>query len=180
MGANRSRASFVNEYVKPFPGMKILDVGCGPADILAYLPDTEYWGFDVSEVYITQAQKKYDDRGIFHLKQLEFSDLAGLPSFDLVLAIGLLHHLDDDEVKEFMQLASKALISKGRLVTIDPCFDESQNPVARFLVRNDRGQNVRDKSGYEELAQSTFTDLNVVVRNRFWIPYTHCIMECRS
>jgi SAM-dependent methyltransferase len=180
MGAKKARQNIVTNYVKPFSGMKVLDVGCGPADILAYLPDVGYWGYDINEDYITQARKKYGERGEFHCKQLQLSDLKCLPSFDLVLAIGLLHHLDDAVAINVMRLASKALKAGGRLVTIDPCLDSSQNPIAGFLIRNDRGLNVRDKAGYQVLAKAVFESPRIEVRHRAWIPYTHCFMECQK
>lgn len=180
MGAHKIRQNFVANYVKPFPGMKVLDVGCGPADILAYLGDVVYWGFDISEAYIEQARTRFGQVGTFNCKQLQPEDLAGLPEFDVVLALGLLHHLDDTVATGVMALALQALKPGGRLITMDPCFDSSQNSVARFLVRNDRGQNVRDKVGYETLAGKVFSSLRVDVRHQAWIPYTHCFMECQK
>lgn len=180
MGAHKSRQAFVADFVKPIAGMKVLDIGCGPADILDYFPRVEYWGFDISEDYISQAGKKYGARGNFRCQHLQTKDLDELPSFDVVLALGLLHHLDDDEALGVMKLASAALKEGGKLLTVDPCFDSSQSPVARFLVRNDRGQNVRDKAGYEKLARVVFEKLNIEVRHQSWIPYTHCFMECQN
>ena len=180
MGPRKTRQDFVKYFVKPFSGMRVLDVGCGPADILTDLPDIDYWGFDISEAYINKARTKFGMRGRFHCKQLQLEDLAGYPSFDVVLALGLLHHLDDVAAKNIMVLASKALKPGGRLVTIDPCLDPSQNPIARFLIRNDRGQNVRDKKGYEAIARSVFESPRVEVRHQAWIPYTHCFMECQK
>lgn len=180
MGGHRSRQNFVSNYVKPFPGMRILDVGCGPADILGYLPDVDYWGYDVSEAYIAQAKTRFGRRGQFSCKQLQLDDLAVLPKFNVVLALGLLHHLDDSVALGVLQLAHEALQPGGRLFTIDPCLDPSQNSVARFLVRNDRGQNVRDRCGYEALASKVFSPPRAEVRHRVWIPYTHCFMECQK
>ena len=98
--------------------------------------------------------------------------------FDIVMATGLLHHLGDDEVGALMNLAWSALRDGGRFVTIDPCYAADQNIYSRLLVSRDRGQNVRDLSGYSSLAKSVFTDTTAIVRHRSWIPYTHCIMEC--
>lgn len=178
MGAHKARQSFVVNFVRPFSGMKVLDMGCGPADILAYLPDVEYWGFDISENYISQARKRFGKRGEFHPKQLQMTDLERLPSFDMVLAIGLLHHLDDAVATDVMRLAYRALKPGGRLLTIDPCFDPGQNQIARFLIGKDRGQNVRTREGYASIASQIFEALRIEVQHKAWIPYTHCLMEC--
>src|SRR3546814_111974 len=178
MGAHAVRQKFVAEFVRPSEGMSVLDVGCGPADILAYLPELTYYGFDVSASYIAQAQRKFGRRGKFQNKQLLLADLNTLPSFDVVLALGLLHHLDDAVATELMQLVFKALKPGGRLLTIDPCLHPEQSMIARFLVNHDRGQNVRNKAGYEKLANIVFNSSRVEIRHRAWIPYTHCFMEC--
>jgi 2-polyprenyl-3-methyl-5-hydroxy-6-metoxy-1,4-benzoquinol methylase len=180
MGARKSRQHFVAESIQPFPGMKILDIGCGPADILAYLPDVDYRGFDISAKYIEHARAKFAGKGRFNCRCLQFSDLAELPPFDIVLALGVLHHLDDNTATILMQIASNALKTGGKLLTIDPCLDPSQSQIARFLVLHDRGQNVRDKIGYETLAKTSFKDLQVEVRHKTLIPYTRCFMECRK
>jgi 2-polyprenyl-3-methyl-5-hydroxy-6-metoxy-1,4-benzoquinol methylase len=179
MGAHRTRQNFVTNWIRPFAGMKILDVGCGPADILAYLPDVEYWGFDISESYIQQAKTRFGQRAQFNRKQLQFEDLVSLPKFDVILALGLLHHLDDPVALSILRLVHDALKPGGRLLTIDPCLTPSQNVVARFLVRNDRGQNVRHKQEYQVLVNAVFASSCVEVHHQVWIPYTHCFMECQ-
>ena len=178
MSPRSVRRNFVADFIRPFPKMNVLDIGCGPADILDFLPAVDYRGYDISETYIKHAQKRFNTRGIFICKQLEISDLASLPKFDVALALGLIHHLDNDEASNVMRLARAALKPGGRLITIDPVFDPEQNPIAHFLVRKDRGQNVRDRIGYEALAWEIFDSVRVEVRHQTWIPYTHCMMEC--
>jgi SAM-dependent methyltransferase len=176
MGAHAFRKHLVEHYIRPEPGMAILDIGCGPAEILNYLPRVAYLGFDVSERYIDTARRVHGPRGRFECKQLTSDDVRRLEPMDVVLAIGLLHHLDDDQALEVMDLASGALAPGGRFVTVDPCLDPGQNPLARLLVKLDRGQNVRDRGGYEALAVHAFDATSVTVRHQSFIPYTHCIM----
>lgn len=178
MGAHSIRRRFVEEFVRPLTGCAILDIGCGPADILAYLPEVDYCGFDISDAYITRAKKRFGQRGKFFCRELTHSDVDKMPNIDIVLALGLLHHLDDDSAIAVLQLASKALKPGGRLLTFDPCFDVKQNYVAHFLVGIDRGQNVRTRAEYEAIANVVFESPHVEVRHRSWIPYTHCFMEC--
>lgn len=180
MGARMFWQDFAATSIRPFPGMKILDIGCGPADILAYLPDVDYWGFDISEKYINHARINFGKRGNFQCKTLQLTDLTQLPSFDIVLALGLLHHLDDLTAKSIIQLAFQALKSGGILLTVDPCLEPSQNRIARFLICHDRGRDVRDKTGYQAIAKSCFHNPQTIVRHRAWVPYTHCYMKCQK
>ncbi len=178
MGGRQGRASFVTDFVKPVTGMRVLDVGCGPAEILDYLPAVDYWGFDISEEYISHAIKKFAARGRFFPRLLAMGDLASMPKFDVVLATGVLHHMDDEVAVEFLRLAQEALKPGGRLVTIDPCWVPGQNPIAKFLIARDRGQNVRTEAGYRELVNGVFGSVKITVRHKAWVPYTHCFTEC--
>lgn len=179
MGARRVRRELVTEFIRPAPGFRVLDIGCGTAEILPFLPaSVEYWGYDISAPYIEAARQRFGARGTFFCKNLTQEDLRTLPKFDAVLAIGVLHHLNDEEAAGLVGLAREALAERGRLVTIDPCFAQGQNPIARFLIAKDRGQNVRDAEGYCALARGSFEHVNGAIRHRAWIPYTHWIMEC--
>jgi SAM-dependent methyltransferase len=178
LGRDAAFQAFERDHVRASAGMTVLDIGCGPADILAYLPEVSYWGFDISADYIESARKRYGNRGTFTRRMLEASDLAQLPSFDRVLAMGIIHHLDDNATLELLRIAHAALKPGGHLITVDGCLEPGQNPIARLLIKADRGQNVRDREGYASLARQIFSQMDVQVSHKSWIPYTHCIMEC--
>jgi SAM-dependent methyltransferase len=178
MGASRVRRELVSDFIHPTEGMRILDIGCGTARILDFLPKVNYFGFDASQQYIDDAISRYGERGTFKCDTVEEALLRGEQSFDLVLAVGVLHHLDDESAVKLLRLGNSALTQGGRVVTVDPCFDLHQNPIAHFLISRDRGQNVRHHAQYSELAFKAFKKVDSFVRHRAWIPYTHCIMEC--
>lgn len=177
-GGHSVRVKFCEEFIRPILGCTVLDIGCGPADILEYLPVVDYWGFDISEAYIKHAKKKYGHRGKFHCQELTSSDVEKMPLFDIVLTLGLLHHLNDEDAVSVMRLAYMALKPGGRLLTLDPCIEHGQNPIAWFLIRNDRGHNIRTKAGYAAIASAVFDSPRIEVRHKSGIPYTHCFMEC--
>ncbi len=135
-------ARFVDDYLRPEAGQRILDIGCGPAAILEYLPDVEYVGVDISPKYIDFARRRYGNRGQFHCRRVCETSLNEWGTFDLVIAHGIVHHLDDNEASHLFQLAITALNHPGRLVTLDGCFVEGQSRVARQLLVWDRGQHV--------------------------------------
>ena len=178
MGARQGWIKIVRDYVRAKPGDVILDLGCGPADILNYLPVVKYWGFDVNPRYISKAREIFGARGNFICKTLDEADLFYLPVFDVVLLSGVLHHLDDSEAKQIVWLAWRSLKIGGRLVTVDPCLVAHENPIARYLIAHDRGQNVRDESGYRAVAQNAFHNVSANVISKAWIPYTRCYMVC--
>ena len=180
MRADKGRAGIVRDYVRPFPGMRILDLGCGTAEILGSLPtDITYVGYDMSPEYIAAAQKRFAGRGTFNCRLLEQAEVATLEPFDLVLGIGVLHHLDDATARQFMSVASAALKPGGRIYTVDPCYAPGQSPIARFLISRDRGQHVRDVEGYRALPRGLAAEVTGTLAHQAWIPYTRWHMECR-
>ena len=166
------------EHIRPTAGIRLLDIGCGTARTLDYLPSLVYHGFDLSRDYINEAKARYADRGVFSCALVEEATLKEDPPFDLVLAVGVLHHLDDESALQLMRLAKTALKEGGRVVTIGPCFQHAQKSIARFLVSQNRGQNARSGEKYRELASNTFDQFEGVVKHRAWIPCAHWIMGC--
>ena len=175
-----ARATYVNEYIRPSEHSRILDIGCGPGDILEYLPvSIEYFGFDVDEKYIEAAKKHFGDRGIFLCRKLNKQAIGEFSMFDIVLAKGVLHHLEDEEAVYLFQVARSAMKPTGRLVTLDGCFVAGQSPIARYLVARDRGSHVRTEAQYTALASKVFPSIKTSIRDDLMrIPYTHIIMEC--
>ena len=98
MSGTSLRSKIAKNLIKK-KNVNILDVGCGPAEILDSLPDVKYFGYDISSTYINYARKKYKDRGKFYCKKFTSADVKKLPKFDYVLLFGILHHLDDKKNK---------------------------------------------------------------------------------
>lgn len=181
-GRRRRRALLTEVLGVPEKG-RLLDIGCGTANVLAELPEAvEYVGFDASASYIEYARKKYTGRRAeFHQRLVERAELESLGRFDVVIATGCLHHLNDEAAIQLFELAREALVPGGVLMTLDPCFAPGQNRISRYLVSNDRGQYVRSIDRYPLLAQTHFDDVQAVHRNDLLrIPYDHCAMLCRT
>ena len=177
MGARQGWVDFVQEFVRPSTVGRLLDIGCGLGELLSYLPEMEYRGFDISETYTEHAKGRFGARGSFSWKLLTAEDLKTMPQFDVVVASGVLHHMDDDVARDLMALSHAALRPGGRFITVDPCRTDIQHPVARFLISRDRGRNVRIASGYEQLVSQFYAERRITVRLKAWVPYTHCFME---
>ena len=173
--------NIVKEYIRPKGNYKILDIGCGPAYILKYLPDADYVGFDNCQEHIFYAKKRFGNGGAFFVGEVSRNAISEVLSFDIVLALGVLHHLDDGESIQLFKLARSTLKPGGRLVTVDGGYVAGQSFFARYLLSWDRGQYVRRAENYEALASTIFTDVRINIRHDlFRIPYTHIILECSS
>jgi SAM-dependent methyltransferase len=179
VGGKRATATFLKEYVRPKDQDRILDIGCGPAELVEHISNVEYMGFDSNPAYIDSAKKKYGDRAHFFCETVDDVTLEKLGTFDLVIALGILHHLDDKESLVLLELANKALKKGGRLITFDGCYIEGQSKIAQFIISRDRGQFVRTQDGYVNLASKVFSRIEVGLRDDLLrIPYNHVILEC--
>jgi len=168
----------VNEYIQPRAGSRILEIGCGPGTIVRYLPPSEYSGFDLSPEYIELAKRRFPKAHFVCERVSQFS-LAKEQSFDVVLALGITHHLDDAEARQLFQIAHDALKPGGKLVTSDGVWTDGQSPVARWLLARDRGEHIRREPEYVEIASKVFSNIRASVRHDLLrIPYTHLILEC--
>lgn len=179
VGVDRFRAEYIKNYVRPTPGANVLDIGCGPADILDSLPGVSYVGVDLSPRYIQDATARYGSRGQFVCQSVTEFVVQRPASFDLVLANAVLHHLDDREAAALFCAARSALKPRGRLVSFDGCFVAGQSRIASWMLRSDRGQYVRYPEEYVRLASASFPRVEQHVHHDLLrIPYSHIIMVC--
>ncbi len=178
LGQKKLYKILVSDYLNPDPKSRILDIGCGTASILDYLPqEIGYVGFDLSPSYIKAAKSKYGDRGQFYCQRVSRFTITEIALFDCVLAIGVIHHLGDSEATQLFQIAYQALRPGGRLLTIDGVFVNGQSPVAKLLLKLDRGKYTRRKEDYESLIKAVFNNVVIDIRyDTIRLPYTQCIM----
>jgi SAM-dependent methyltransferase len=179
-GAVRARTRFVERYVRPQAGERLLDIGCGTGDILDHLPPVDYVGFDLSAEYVDAARERYGDRGTFHCADVLDAEIDGEP-FDVVIATGVIHHLDDERADRLLALAASILKDDGRFLSWDGAFVDGQARIARMLLERDRGEHVRTPETYVALAERRFGDVrHHIVTDFLHVPYTHCVLELRA
>jgi ubiquinone/menaquinone biosynthesis C-methylase UbiE len=65
VGGNVLRRSLIQNHVRAKPGDKVIDIGCGSAQVLRYLPDVDYIGIDINQDYIAFARRTYGSKGTF-------------------------------------------------------------------------------------------------------------------
>jgi len=181
VGSDRWLQLYLTDYVRPESGQRILDIGCGPGDILSYLSEVEYFGFDPDHRAIVAAQRRFGKRGTFVHAGVDDKLPFSKNQFDRVMSIGVLHHLNNDSSHRLLNLARTMLKPGGRLITFDCCRHPDNPPLIRFLLNRDRGQFIRTPSEYLALAQSVFPNAIADVRSDVArVPYTATIINCTN
>lgn len=177
LGGDRARQRYVSDALKPVAGTRFLDVGCGPAGILPYLPAVDYIGIDLNPKHIEFARRTHGDRGRFLVgdaaKALEVAGQV----FDLVNVSALLHHLDDAAGRRLLAQCGEIVRPGGRIVTFDNVWLPRQSFIARRLIGLDSGLNVRTPEGYLALTSGLPVEIETLVfRDLLRIPYDHFSM----
>lgn len=180
VGSPRVRHELIDGYVKPEPGMRVLDIGCGPGDLVTHFPHgVDYTGTDLSAAYIESANARFGDRGRYFQGRVGDLDPSELGEFDVVIAKSLLHHIDEDEALHLFDSATAVLAPGGHLVTLDAAYTPDMSKASRWVVGRDRGQSILTPEGYETLARRAFGTVRTAVHHDLLrIPYTHVFMDC--
>ena len=123
--SNQIQLAFLNHwltfsrFLPAVPG-KVLEVGCGRGSLSAYFAQN-FWDctlLDISQIAIHKAQHAFQR---LNLGSPHFvcADCRSLPfddnSFDVIFSIGLLEHLQDDELKVAMREQCRSLAVGGTL-----------------------------------------------------------------
>jgi len=181
VGAERFRRTLVTEILQVREGERIIDIGCGTADILEHLDGVDYVGFDHSKAYIESAAERFSGKGRFVAGTAGSIELGSITQRSLAMSIGVLHHLDDNEAIAALRLAASLLDSNGRFISVDPTFAQGQHPIGRFLASRDRGRHVRTPEQTRTLVERVFDTCKVSVRHDLLhVPYSHVLVAAES
>jgi SAM-dependent methyltransferase len=180
-GADRAIARYVDDVLRPEPGTKMLDVGCGPANILSYLPSVDYTGIDLNEKHIAFARQLFGDRGRFIVGNAADDLKQDDKTFDLINVSALLHHLADHEAVSLFNSLKALLRQNGRIVTIDNVWLPNQRIAVKLVNMFDSGINIRTPEGYLKLWRGLGFNVQTRIFNDLLrIPYDHFVMVARN
>jgi ubiquinone/menaquinone biosynthesis C-methylase UbiE len=115
---------FVQE-VRPYlrPDSEVLDYGCGPGTFLSLLAPfcRRAVGVDITEELVIRAREVSAELGLQNTEILQVED-ARLPfadgSFDMVLFIDVIHHLED--IQSNLKESLRVLKPGGRMIVFEP------------------------------------------------------------
>jgi SAM-dependent methyltransferase len=129
----------IERNVRPHADTTILDLGCGIGSFRPCFPGA-YTGVDINPGYIEKARASQS--GTFEVMdctRLAFTD----GSFDEVVTIATMHHLDDDGVTRMVAEALRVCRPGGFFHVIDAILPVTPNLFKWTLFRLDRGNHPR-------------------------------------
>jgi 2-polyprenyl-3-methyl-5-hydroxy-6-metoxy-1,4-benzoquinol methylase len=163
--STKAGKKFVREFVDFYEGCWVLDIGCGPANILKSVSfEINYTGIDLNPEYITTATKNFGEIGNFYLMNVEDLSSKSNEKYDRILILGTLHHLSNEQIEGLLRVTSTLLNENGVLVTHDPIRSSKQNVISRILMDLDRGKHIRQISEHISLFEKYF-EISYCVRD---------------
>jgi ubiquinone/menaquinone biosynthesis C-methylase UbiE len=131
------------------PGTRTLDLGCGPGAFADLFAGQDYVGIDLNARYIEHARKHRP--GAYQVGDARKLDLPDA-RFDQVLIFGLLHHLDDDAVRDVLRETRRVLAPGGHALVIEDIPAVSRlNLIGHLLHNIENGEHIRPPEAYRRL-----------------------------
>src|SRR5271166_5438641 len=160
-----ARVKSIAEFLAIEPGVSVLDIGCGPGYILNYISkNVHYVGYDIDQSYIDHANAKFGGRGRFYCRLFDATAVQELYPVDIVMMLGVLHHISDTELAGTLANVRSVLRPGGTLFSLDGCYCTGQSAFRKWMLDNDRGRFVRDEAGYRAVLGNVFEDVELHIR----------------
>lgn len=177
VGQERLLRRFVAEALALRPGDRVLDVGCGPADVLAALPaGVRYTGLEPHPPYLAGARRRFGPAA--DLRGARVEDLPPEALFERVLLMGVLHHLPDPEALALLRACLARRAPGGALVALEPCPRPGRGWVEQQLYAIDRGRFVRGEAGLRALVSQAAPQADFAVwEGMLRVPYTYMVVS---
>jgi SAM-dependent methyltransferase len=182
VGSVKFRKEFVRKNLAKHPMENVLDLGCGTASTISQLPfGKKYVGIDTSQKYIGKATARSKDREAQFINSdigdEQWTRSVSLKGETLGLALGIFHHIDDDQLEKTLKNISAVTVSGSNIVSLDPIVDRRSSKMAKWFALNDRGKFIRTPETYADIFEKYGFDLKYEVqRNEFRIPYDLLLM----
>jgi SAM-dependent methyltransferase len=149
-------------WLKPAPGTRVLDVGCGVGRWSRLLAGrgAQVTGIDISPTMIAQARRRATQAGLHPRCRFITQDLAALDAgdrFDLVLGVTVLQHiLDPDALRSAVSRMADHLAEGGRMVLLEAAPLQSASHCNSSIFR------ARERGDYLQLFASCGLRLHAI------------------
>ncbi len=170
----------IKYHLKQWKGLQAgntcLDIACGVGALQPFIKKNKlhYQGVDINQRYLDYAQARHGP----HFEILDARHLSRLnQEFDILLSIGLFHHLTDETCRCVLEEARSVLKENGRYFILDAIPAEPGNRVGSFLRKQDAGSHIRNMDAWNSLFDEFFI-IEKAIRCAHW-PYDYGVFHLR-
>ena len=175
--------SFVDRFRTMFPdlaGSRVVDLGCGPADIpirlVRVLPRLAVTGVDASAAMVGLAREAIRTAGLETSIRLVRTRLPALPfpsgTFDAVMANSLLHHLAEPGV--FWREVQRLGRPRAGVLVMDLCRPDSPSHARDIVEAYAGGESPLLKRDFYNSLRAAFTPAEVARQLARQLPQLSC------
>jgi SAM-dependent methyltransferase len=131
---------------------RTLDLGCGTGEYAELFDPSRYLGVDIHPGYVAFAERRNPSHRFACADVRSWT--GETQPFDLVLVNGVLHHLDDAAVHEFLRTARSLTRPGGTLLVIEDVHLEPAPLGTRLVHLLDHGEHIRDAARWQALVSA--------------------------
>jgi len=151
LGIYRKRGRVLADWRLLDQELSFLDLGCGIGQFSRFVKG-EYLGVDYNERYVEYAKRKYGGPDT-EFRCVDATQLSEEQStYDVVLMVGLLHHLTDPEAR--CALDTVRSLSRKYVAVFDP-VREQPGAIGDWFVAHDRGRYIRTAADLRALIEAS-------------------------
>ena len=140
--------NIINSEVNLNQIKNVLDIGCGLGSHSEFFDkDSNYIGIDLNIKRVNYAIEKYQSTN----RVFECSSINNLKTnleFDLAILIGVIHHLSNKEIEDFVSDLKSSTLKINKLIILDPVKIPKQKLLSKILQKLDVGANIKLQHEY--------------------------------
>ncbi len=178
VGDKKYKKYITKNFLKIKDGDSILDLGCGPASLIPFLPgNIKYVGIDKSIEYINYASNKYKNHKFICSNSFDLKE--GLENkFDIIISDALFMSLSNEEAHKTLSLITSLLKEDGTFFFMDGCYVENGAKIANWFLSKERGKNTRSENEYKNLLSKYFKNIEIKTNSKLYnIPHTKIMIR---
>jgi ubiquinone/menaquinone biosynthesis C-methylase UbiE len=163
--------------IAPMPGSKLLDAPCGTGALYNICLPCSYYGLDIDEDRVADCIQHFP-KGRFSVadaSNTKFSDAF----FDIILASGLFHHVDDQLAHDILEEFRRVLKISGKIIIVEAIWPRNRFNLVGWVGRKmDQGDFVRHSKQYFNIFNKHFEITKYTFHKRLGFDYI--IIELRN
>lgn len=139
----------------PKGDIKVLDLGAGLGNLAPMFSPKNYLGVELDPELVQLAKKDYLK---YNFVQGDITTFSNHQKYDLVIVIGVLHHINDRQLEQGLGVISKHLKKDGRAIILEaipPIY--KWNLPGRFIRSLDQGNFIRSYDDYKQKISKKLT-----------------------